>query len=936
MKSYISLGIAELLPVIVSLLFYYLNEKTSFGKLKYKYKQIIYGIVFGGLAVIGTDFGIPINGAQVNCRDAAVLAGGLLFGAPTGIIAGTIGGIERWFSVYWGIGAYTQLACSLSTFIAGIYAALLRKFMFENKAPGTFISLAIGVVMEVFHMMTVFLTHMDDPEKAMGIVKICSVIMIPANGFSVMLSVLVVYLVSRKKNNDNLKTGKTRISQIIQRRLLLAVLFAFSVTTLFLFKFQDEVAVTQADNLLQIALDETTEDIYDASNKNLLSAARTVSTEIKDGNLKELAEKYGLAEVTIVNDKGVIVKSSYPGYIGFDFNNGEQSSEFLCLLGDTEEFVQGYGPISSTESTTRKYAGIKLPEGGFLQVGYSAEDINRDIGKYIANITKNRHVGKTGNVIILDNSFKVTSAPDSVSTETIEKATHITKIPDENTTFNITVDGAKYRCRYKFSEGCYIISVLPEKEAIELRDTSLYINTFLEVLVFALLFAMIYFLIKKVVVNQIKTVNNSLAKITDGDLDEVVNVRTSEEFSSLSDDINSTVDTLKTYIAEASARIDAELELAKNIQASALPTVSPVISRRKDFDIFASMNPAKEVGGDFYDFYITNGNTLNFLVADVSGKGIPAAMFMMRAMTELKSLTEAGQAINDVFTNGNNALCNGNDAGMFVTAWQAGIELLTGNVKYANAGHNPPVIRHGNGKFEYLKARSGFVLAGMEGFNYKMQEFRLEPGDIIYLYTDGVTEATDANNELFGEDRLLDALNSKEFDSMEELCIYVKSEVDKFVGEAPQFDDITMVALKYIGTPSIHFDNAKGEDVEAVTEFAETELEKIGCPLKAVMQINIAIDEIFSNIVRYGYENTTGPVTVKIIHNEEKNCVYIRFEDEGIPYNPLAKEDPDVTLSAEERSIGGLGIFVVKKTMDDVKYRYENGKNVLTLKKFLK
>ena len=311
MKSYISLGFAELLPVIVSLLFYFLNEKTSFGKLKYKYKQIIYGIVFGGLAVIGTDFGIPINGAQVNCRDAAVLAGGLLFGAPAGIIAGTIGGLERWFSVYWGIGAYTQLACSLSTFIAGIYAALLRKFMFENKTPGTFISLAIGVVMEVFHMMMVFLTHMDDPEKAMGIVKICSVIMIPANGISVMLSVLVVYLVSRKKNNDNLKTGQTRISQIIQRRLLLAVLFAFAVTTLFLFKFQDEVAFTQADNLLQIALDETTSDIYDASNKNLLSVARTVSSEIKDDNLKELTEKYGLAEVTIVNDKGIIVKSSY-------------------------------------------------------------------------------------------------------------------------------------------------------------------------------------------------------------------------------------------------------------------------------------------------------------------------------------------------------------------------------------------------------------------------------------------------------------------------------------------------------------------------------------------------------------------------------------------------------------------------------------------------
>ena len=168
---------------------------------------------------------------------------------------------------------------------------------------------------------------------------------------------------------------------------------------------------------------------------------------------------------------------------------------------------------------------------------------------------------------------------------------------------------------------------------------------------------------------------------------------------------------------------------------------------------------------------------------------------------------------------------------------------------------------------------------------------------------------------------------------MEELCRFVKADVDSFVGEAPQFDDITMVAFRYIGISSVSFEEAEIKDVEKVTAFVEAELDKIGCPMKAAMQINIAIDELFSNIIKYGYPNKKGPVTVKFKYHSDTKAVFIRFEDEGIPYNPLIKEDPDITLSAEERDIGGLGIFVVKKTMDDMRYKYENGKNILTIKK---
>ena len=311
------------------------------------------------------------------------------------------------------------------------------------------------------------------------------------------------------------------------------------------------------------------------------------------------------------------------------------------------------------------------------------------------------------------------------------------------------------------------------------------------------MFAMIYALIKVVIVRNVRKINNSLTKITNGDLDQKVNMKDVEEFISLSGYINTTVDTLKTYINEAKHKIEAELENAKNIQNSALNHNFPLSER---FEIFALMEPAKEVGGDFYDFFRTGKDKLNFLVADVSGKGIPGAMFMMRAKSELHSLAETGIEVNDVFTYGNASLCENNDAGMFVTAWQGVVDLNTGHITYANAGHNPPVIIRTDGTVEYIRGKAGFVLAGMDGVKYKPQELQMEPGDIIFLYTDGVVEATNLEHELYGEDRLVKCLEEADKAyGMEYLCCEVIGDVGRFVGDAEQFDDITMMALMYKG-----------------------------------------------------------------------------------------------------------------------------------------
>lgn len=301
-------------------------------------------------------------------------------------------------------------------------------------------------------------------------------------------------------------------------------------------------------------------------------------------------------------------------------------------------------------------------------------------------------------------------------------------------------------------------------------------------------------MLKKKVTCNLERVNDGLKAIAAGDLDTVINVRAYKEFAELSDDVNATVSSLKHYIHAAEERIDQELEVARQIQTAALPRVFPA---RPDFDLFASMHAAKEIGGDFYDFYLLDRYTLVFLIADVSGKGIPAAMFMMRAKTLLKDLTESGRNVDEVFTRANAKLCDGNDTDMFLTSWMGKLDMRTGELDYVNAGHNPPLLRRRDGQFEYLRTKPNFVLAGTEKTRYRLHTLKLCPGDALYLYTDGVTEAANGQNDLFGEARLKDFLSAAENGTdVQDICSGVSAALHGFVGDMPQSDDITMLCVR--------------------------------------------------------------------------------------------------------------------------------------------
>lgn len=604
-----------------------------------------------------------------------------------------------------------------------------------------------------------------------------------------------------------MKKKKTKLSQSFQRWLIVLVAIAFLATTAFLWLIQTRLSENNAIDLLALNLSDVREDIIDASDTNLLKLAWSVATDlnpmedITGDTLQELTAKYDVTEINVIDPRGVIVATTHPAFLDYYMGSGTQSAEFMGLLSGETEYVQSYQPTSDDPNISRKYGGVVLERGGFVQVGYGAERFQRDIDEFVVGVTRNRHVGAGGCIIIVDESWNIVS--DRLGHEgqnlSVTGIWIDTKTMPENEVFLADVHGQSSYCMYRTTEGYRIVAVMPRSEAALSRNVSVGVTTAMQIVVFAALFVMIFVLVQRLVVRNIYQINDSLSAITDGKLDTVVNVRSHVEFDDLSNDINTTVDTLKRYIADAAARIDAELAFAKAIQHSALPSVFPPYPGRKEFDIHAAMFTAKEVGGDFYDFYFVDEDTLAFLVADVSGKGIPAAMFMMQSKTLLKSFAESGMPIEQVFTTANEKLCEGNDAGMFVTAWMGLLNVKTGLVTFANAGHNPPLVRQADGSFAFHKTRAGFVLAGMEGIRYRKFELQLAPGDTICLYTDGVTEATNAEEQLYGDERLQNLLNRQQGASAQALCEAIKADVDAFVGEAEQFDDITLLCLTWHG-----------------------------------------------------------------------------------------------------------------------------------------
>lgn len=394
-------------------------------------------------------------------------------------------------------------------------------------------------------------------------------------------------------------------------------------------------------------------------------------------------------------------------------------------------------------------------------------------------------------------------------------------------------------------------------------------------------------------------------------------------------------------ITSEKERISVELAVATGIQDGMLPKNFSPYQEHPEVELFASMVPAKEVGGDFYDFFFSDSHTLWLVIGDVSGKGIPAAMFMVVSKALIKNYAMQKFSPGEVLTRTNAQLSTENPQGLFVTTWIARIDLETGEMIFSNAGHNAPII-YNDGKLTFLREVSGIMLAALDNTQYKEHKVQLAKYSGLFIYTDGVTEATDTDHQLFGEEQLFNVISkfpgNTEITSRV-LIEKVSSEIEKFKKGAAQFDDITMLSfmLKELddseNTKTRVFD-ADDKYLDEVLAFAKSSVKTELSP-ETDNKIDLAVEEIFVNIAHYAYKDGNGKVKIvsQLKDNPERLC--IDFSDQGVPFNPLEKPDPDITLSAEERNIGGLGIFLTKKFMDKVEYRFENGSNILYIEKKL-
>lgn len=375
-----------------------------------------------------------------------------------------------------------------------------------------------------------------------------------------------------------------------------------------------------------------------------------------------------------------------------------------------------------------------------------------------------------------------------------------------------------------------------------------------------------------------------------------------------------------------------ELNVAREIQMNTLPDE---IVDSDDVEIIGELKAAKEVGGDLYDYLDIDENHVAVLVGDVSGKGVPSAMFMMKTITSFRDFAAPNKTPSQILKEVNASIYKGNKNSMFVTCFLAILDKRNGKVIYSNAGHNPPIVGS-NRNYSFLKCKPGFLLGCFKDSTVTDDEITLKPGESITVYTDGITEARDINGGFFGEERLINIFNGHDYTCTLELHHRIKDEISAFVKGAPQSDDITFVTMKFQGNHYSYEEkeyDAKKDSIPLMLSFIDDFGKKHNFPEDFKNKLLIVGDELFSNIINHGYENNGGPVFVRLMFDDTNNEFVITVIDKAKAFNQLEVNNPPVGTDAKTQRIGGLGIMIVKKIMTEYAYDRINDKNILVLKK---
>ncbi len=696
-----------------------------------------------------------------------------------------------------------------------------------------------------------------------------------------------------------------------------AALF-YAVLLAFIWSALTRRAFLQTESMLDYAMLDLDSTLNGSIDTMLMHVGESIAEELGSAQpltterAATLVAQRDIDEVNVFDRTGLNIGSSDPRLPGTRINDNSKSAPFMILTnGIRHAYSQAFRAGAHNPDVRRKYVGVAFPGGdGFIQVGIDESHVTRMFPSIMGFIFDAWLLGETGFFLCADlDDGHLISNPARHRDEArfLVETGYNPEDPaireDGKTTFRQRLFGDVCDCRAVLFCGHRVIAALPPAEYYGTRTVYAFVMAFVLGLVL-LLFVVLF--------RRIENDSNRLKAF---------------------------------YAAEETVRAK-EMEIAKTIQNSALPVGLPASAH---FRLFAAMQAAKEVGGDFYDYFPLDDTHIAFLVADVSGKGITGALYMMTAKTLIKDTLLALRDPAAALTKANSELCRNNPVNMFLTAWVGVLDVETGTISFANAGHNPPIKIESAPPAQpnnpttalpnYLTTKSGPMLAFMDGITYKLRYVVLEPGDTLFLYTDGVTEALDLKNELYGEERLIETLRAIPIAEMEpeSVCTIVRATVAAFSAGAPQADDITVMALKYVSHPRV-FSRSFDATMEGLAQAAAFLDELLGptaarsadfAPYHGLLPtLQIFLDEIGSNIVRY---SGASDFEIDLELEEEPRGVRMVFIDDGAAYDPLSHADPDTTLSADKRQIGGLGILMVKKMSTEMTYARTNNRNRLTV-----
>ena len=648
--------------------------------------RILAGLVFGALTVLANRLSFSFSPLLLNLRNIGPLAAGMFFDPLSGVIAGLIGGADRFlFGAVSHPGEFIQLGCAVSTVVAGLLPLLLNPRCERKRRPSVFFAMILGAATVVFEMYMIFLTHCRTLLDAFDAVTPFVVPMVLAACLGMAGCSLVLRVADGKEGGFLPSFSVKSLFRRFRFWLLLGTGLVFASSFVISYLLETRAAQESIDYLLT-------------------GLSRTLH--------EELAQ------------------------------DGEAALRSFSLSDDAQFLI---------------FTDAGLPE------------------------------------------IRISSAGEDPAPLSGEEAALIRSHYDASVFYSETLFGpGLYQCRPIEGGNLYSLVFLDYETAYGDRDAQALENAFALILVFAAIYLIVSVLMDRMVLKPLDSVNGTLTRITEGKLDESVSDRSSDEFETLSDHINMTVDALKGYISAAEKRIEEDLQLARTIQASALPRNFSF--PRVDFRLYAIMDPAKEVGGDFYDFFFIGPDRLVLVIADVSGKSIPGALFMMQAKAAVRNQAEAGtDSPAEILRRANEILCEGNDAEMFVTVWIGIVDLKTGRMDCANAGHEYPILCRAGGSFELCKDRHGPPLAAIDGARFREYTLEFSPGDRLFVYTDGIPEAINTETEAYGTERMLAALNAYTGDTPEGLLGAVRQDLSSFVGAAEPFDDVTMLGFWYLG-----------------------------------------------------------------------------------------------------------------------------------------